>query len=66
MAVFFSKKTIIVDPKDYYDAKWTALDGFYQYIDERDDYDLAIARFFDDFRPSGGFDDDIYISVQIL
>ena len=39
-----------VSAEDYYEAKWMALDGFYQFIDEGDDYDLAAARFLDDLR----------------
>ena len=42
MPLFFSGKAITIDAEDYYDAKWTALDGFYQYVDEGDDYELAI------------------------
>lgn len=61
MSLFFSRKAMTIDAEDYYDAKWTALDGFYQYVDEGDDYELAIARFLDDFRPSGGFDDMVMI-----
>ena len=61
MPLFFSKKVITIDAEDYYDAKWTALDGFYQYVDEGDDYELAIARFLDDFRLSGSFDDMVMI-----
>ena len=61
MPLFFSKKAITIDAEDYYDAKWTALDGFYQYVDEGDNYELAMAKFLDDFRPSGGFDDMVMI-----
>ena len=61
MFLFFSRKAITIDAEDYYDAKWTALDGFYQYVDEGDDYELAIARFLDDFRLSGSFDDMVMI-----
>ena len=61
MPLFFSGKAITIDAEDYYDAKWTALDGFYQYVDEGDDYELAIARFLDDFRLSGSFDDMVMI-----
>lgn len=61
MPLFFSKKAITIDTEDYYDAKWTALDGFYQYIDEGDDYELAITRFLDDFRLSGSFADMVMV-----
>lgn len=35
MPLFFSGKAITIDAEDYYDAKWTALDGFYQYVEDR-------------------------------
>lgn len=60
MPLFF-RKAITFDVEDYYDAKSTALEGFYQYIDEGNDYELAITRFLDDFRPSGSFDDMVMI-----
>lgn len=61
MALFSFGKVITVSDEDYYEAKWAALDGFYQYIDEGDNYDLAMARFLDDLRPSGGFDEMVMI-----
>lgn len=61
MPLFFSRKALTIDAEDYYNAKWTALDGFYQYVDEGDDYELAITRFLDDFRLSGSFDDMVMI-----
>lgn len=61
MHLFFSRKAITIDAEDYYDAKWTALDGFYKYVDEGDDYELAITRFLDDFSLSGSFEDMVMI-----
>ena len=61
MSLFSFEKVITVSAEDYYEAKWMALDRFYQFIDEGDDYDLAAARFLDDLRPSGGFDEMVMI-----
>ena len=61
MSLFSFEKVITVSAEDYYEAKWMALDRFYQFIDEGDDYDLSAARFLDDLRPSGGFDEMVMI-----
>lgn len=61
MFLFSFGKTKTISDEDYYEAKWMALDGFYQFIDEGDDYDLAAARILDDLRPSGGFDEMVMI-----
>ena len=61
MSLFSFEKAITVSDEDYYEAKWMALDGFYQFIDEGDDYALAATRFLDDLRPSGGFDEMVMI-----
>ena len=61
MSLFSFGKAITVSAEDYYEAKWMALDGFYQFIDEGDNYDLATARLLDDLRPSGGFDEMVMI-----
>ena len=61
MSLFSFEKAIMVSAEDYYEAKWMALDGFYQFIDEGDNYDLATARLLDDLRPSGGFDEMVMI-----
>ena len=39
MSLFSFEKVITVSVEDYYEAKWMALDGFYQFIDEGDNYD---------------------------
>lgn len=61
MSLFSFEKAITVSDEDYYEAKWMALDGFYRFIDEGDDYALAATRFLDDLRPSGGFDEMVMI-----
>ena len=61
MSLFSFEKVITVSAEDYYEAKWMALDRFYQFIDEGDNYDLATARLLDDLRPSGGFDEMVMI-----
>lgn len=61
MSWFSFKKTVPISVEDYYEAKWIALESFYEYIDQGDDYELAIERFLYDMRPSNGFDDMVMI-----
>ncbi len=42
----FLKPTPILTDEDYYEYKWLAISGFYLYVDDGDDYELAMAKFF--------------------
>ena len=60
MALFFRKQATI-SVADYYEAKWLALESFYDYLHDGADDALALARFLDDVRPTGGFEDMVML-----
>lgn len=60
MALFFRKQTTISEA-DYYEAKWLALESFYDYLHDGADDELALTRFLDDVRPAGRFEDMVML-----
>lgn len=45
MFPFFMKPKPVLTDEDYYEYKWLAISGFYWYVDDGDDYNLAMAKF---------------------
>ncbi len=45
MFPFFVNPTPMLTDEDYYEYKWLAISGFYSYVDDGDDYELAMANF---------------------
>ncbi len=56
MFSFFMKSQADLKDEDYYEYKWLAICGFYSYVDEGDDYALAMAKFLYYSRPLDDLD----------
>ena len=59
---FFMNPTPMLTDEDYYEYKWLAISGFYSYVDDGDDYELAMAKFLYYDRPI----DDLDHMVTVL
>lgn len=59
MLRFFMKYDVELDDDTYYEYKWLAISGFYSYIDDGDDYELAMEKFLYYSRPLDDLDEMI-------
>ena len=65
MLHFFVNSKTTLNDESYYESKWIALEAFYSYVDQGDDYELAMERFLYDIHPSSDLDEMVMVLTLV-